>query len=812
MSRKRKVKPYRLIGAYDSETSNVHVGKKRFAIPILHQLGILDTTLDNIDNSNVESHVHVNMYRHAIDLFQKLDELVYASFDYVPVIACHNLAFDMYSLSSWLSYHEVKVLAKSLRKPLTFTISVDGEPRLVIWDTLSFTQTSLDYMGRACGYEKLVGSWDYDLVRTPQTELTQQEIDYAKHDVYTLIAYLAYWCKLNPDIEPSLLARNVITKTGVVRQRKKARFAHLKGKNLKQSVGRYWMAMNAANAPKTDDELFTMVASTRGGFTFVSSENASVPFECGSDRVIVGYDATSQHPSQIVSHYYPVDFHKTSSRALQNAFEIVSKVMPDKMLSHYAKPFPCAFYAAFEVENLRPKKGSLFADLGILPFASARCGQYKIDDELLENNQDGETFKKFVSDTGYKDTVENPVFAYGKLVSADRCVLYLTELAAWELVQAYDYDSIKPVSGYISLRFRRPSDMSVLSVMNFYSAKNEFKKAIASYKAKRPLSNAKRLKELGIPDFVVDGMNDHTIDESIVEATYLNLKSDLNALFGIEATNEYRRDTIISNEGITYVGDFGLQNKPRTPKAHYQFGQRIVGWSRIAQILTMQLVYSHCETIINGDTDSIKLLVSREKLPAIDNALARLSCAIDQAKDDVCKRVKANYAQYYNPLNAIGYYVKEFETSYYCASWNKAYMMLDDGNVKFTIAGIPAKRGANQLATRLLKSGKTFSDVANLFLGYNVTYAHDLIRLFARKFPEWGNMVYEQVTDYKGDTYTVCEPDVLYLYPMAKTVNDTANVDNAVNMEIALSNNPDVNIEPVILSSYGDENGLLQLG
>ena len=147
-------KPYRIIGAYDSETTNIDDNGIEKAFPILHQLGLLDgTPLNDITAENVEEHCHIELYRHTFELYDRLDSIANVNADYVPVILCHNLAFDMYGLSNWLSRHDVRVLAKSARKPITFTVKDEnGESCLVIWDTLIFTQQSLERMGINCGY------------------------------------------------------------------------------------------------------------------------------------------------------------------------------------------------------------------------------------------------------------------------------------------------------------------------------------------------------------------------------------------------------------------------------------------------------------------------------------------------------------------------------------------------------------------------------------------------------------------------------------------------------------------------------------
>lgn len=808
---KKECKPYKIIGAYDSETTNLVDESGKHAFPILHQLGTIGIPIDQVTSENVEHVTELHMYRHTLDLYNAIDFIAAGSYSYVPVICCHNLSFDMYGLAAWLAEHEVKVLAKSQRKPISFTVIDDfGEPCLVMWDTLVFAQKGLEYMGNECGYPKLAGDWDYDLIRTPGTPLTADEEAYAAHDIYALLAWLGYWCRLNPDISINDLALRVVSKTGVVRRRRVQRFASLKGSGCKKTVGQFWSFINAQNAFDDDDELYTCQAATRGGFTFCASENASRVFDFReSDHThVYGFDATSQHPSQMVCHRYPVRFSKATADNLDMAFKCIELTNLDDFLAHYEKPFGVAFYAAFEFKNLRVKEGSLFKRYGITPLAYARCSEYRPNGTLAEENQQGEEFREHLADIGYKDKVVNPTYSFGKLESADTALLWITELTAWEIAQAYDYDAVSAVSGYISMSFDKPSDMCVISVMQFYAAKNAFKRARSCFYSNKPLSNSDELLGYGIPEFVVSGMENHSIDDSVVESTYLGLKADLNALFGIEACNEYRRDTVLTASGIEYTGDFGVVNAPNQSKAWYQLGQRIVGWSRIAQCIVMMLCNQYIETVVNGDTDSVKFVIKDENLSYVTGVLERMNTAIDKAKHDVCSRVKRKYNDVYDSLDGIGYYVLEFTASQFCASWNKAYCVREydprDGehHIHFTLAGVPS-REVDKLADKLMGDGWGFGDICDTFLGYNVTYSHDITGLNARAFPEWGSMYTGKVTDYRGETHTVVEPSALCLYPMAKTVNDVQSRENLVNMAHAVRNRPQVSTEPTIISRDG---------
>lgn len=529
---RKKGRPYRIIGAYDSETTNIILpGQQRAAFPILHQLGLInepEKPLSRITADNVESLVHVDMCRHAWELYKLLDELVQQGRDYVPVIACHNLGFDMYGLADWLNSHDVKVLAKSARKPITFTVlDENGEPCLVLWDTLVFSQKPLSMMGHECGYEKLSGSWDYDLIRTPETSLTDNELAYASHDIYALIAWLAYWLRMNPDIDETALACRIVTKTGVIRYKRSQRFDNLRGIGAKYNVGRFWNYLNRQQQPKTDDELFTMHACTRGGFTFCASKWASVPITKEKGFTVAGYDATSQHPGQMTSRFYPIGFHKASEKSLELAFNLVTSKTLEKVLLNLYEPFPVAFNGCFEFTNLRPKAGSLFEREGIYPLASARFSKRKLDNE---DNGDSDIFKDAVFDNGYKDTAVNPTFAFGKLIRADKATLFITELAAWEIAQCYDYDSVRAISGYITMSFVRPSDMAIISVMQFYQAKNAFKCAMREYEQTRTITCSDALLSCGISSAIVDDMKRGDLAADDLQFVYLGLKADLNGL------------------------------------------------------------------------------------------------------------------------------------------------------------------------------------------------------------------------------------------------------------------------------------------
>lgn len=797
---------YRIVGAFDTETTNYgNPLTGLVAYPILYQLGLFDCDIKEIYSNNVKDVVDVFTCRKCTDLYNELNNYLAKARAYVPVILVHNLGFDMYSLAPWLLTKNVRVLAKTARKPISFQVLNDeGKPKLVLLDTLGLYMKSLNTLGEECGMPKLVGSWDYNLVRTLDTELSTQELDYAKGDLYTLIAYTAYFLRQNEDINPGDIGYRVQTKTGVVRSKRMTHVGNIKSKKLKLKVRQYWHIHNQQEKPKTDDELFTMHVATRGGFTFCARNNASKVFHEDKEHVLLSYDSTSQHPAQMVSHLYPQKFKEATAEQLDIAFSTCEAVSCQRLLKYWLKPFPFAFYGAFEFTNLRPKEKTVFAKDGIFSLASARITAKA----LLYDNQATMEFNENMKVLGYKDEAINAVYAFGKLESADKAILYLTELDAWIVNQIYDYDSVNALHGYLSTTFRKPSDMATLSVMRFYKAKNVLKEFRQVYKEDTH-NDVSALAGL-YPDSFVKRCEAGKADGAELREYYMLAKADLNSLFGIEATNECRRDFELNDYGLELTGEDGLQNMPRSVKCNYQFGQRIVGWSRVAQTLVMNLIAPYVENIICGDTDSLKIYVRRDNVADIEKALKKHAKALDMAKASVTKRVKTCYSSMYDNLEGIGHYVLDGQYKAFCAGWNKAYIALTDKGCKSTIAGIPSDRRTNEygslndFANELMKQCYTFDEVASLVIGYNVSIDYSITKLNARYHPEhFGALINMDVIDYKGNVSHVLAPHALALYPMLKTLGDTRNKENEINSKIAIKNNPNVNVTPVWLKWRG---------
>lgn len=783
MSRSSKTdeKPYRIVGAYDTETTNFDDGVSKRAFFVLYQLLELSCPVEDVTSQNVEEQSEVRIWRHAAEVWEYLREkYIKAHHDFVPVIAVHNLAFDMHSLSSWFlglqdEGYEIRVLAKTPQKPITFTVCKDNDMFLCFWDTLGFSRKSLAVMGLECGFRKAVGDWDYNLIRTPETSITPEELRYAQNDVKALVCWLGWFLRREPLVRPDALAHHVVTKTSVVRAKRSEMLGTLKGHNSPRTVGQYWSMLNQAEKLADDDMLMTFHACTRGGLTFASANLAGVPFDFSKDspKRIYAFDAKSQHPAQMVSHFYPVKFAKQTQENLQLDLDIIASVSREILLKNFSRPFPVAFCACVEFFGLRLKSGSVFERDGIASLAFARVKSWDAQDERDE-------YREYCRAMGLAD--DAPLGCeqlFGKVMNAPVVRLFLTEIEYWIMTRVYDWEKCVALFGFDSTRFVRPTDFSVLSVMRFYENKNTIKQVKSMYEQGKPCrcDFARGV----LPDYLIESIERGEAERRDIQLYYMSAKEDLNALYGIEITDEAKRDMVLDDDGIEYEGAYGADNLPKKCKTWYQFGQRVVAWSRVAQVLHCEL-FGRYGCIVNGDTDSVKVI--SDDFAALALAAQPYNDAIDKAKRITCARVKKSFPTLYSELEGIGHYEHENTFMRFYSAWSKAYIA-DDWRI--TLAGVPTEKrsvgecdSVSDYAKQREENGEDFGAVCRDVLGYNSAFDASLTKLNERYIPKFASFADFDVTDYRGQTAHVSEPAAVALFPMEKVIG---GLDNQVNRE-----------------------------
>lgn len=769
----KKKKEYRVVASYHCEVKV----EGNEAYPVSHTVAELADghTIYEVNPQTVGAIVRVCTYDNAETARRALEAIEHegAMGDYVPVVMVHNLPGMFRALAPYVLSRGCEVIAKGENLPMTITAHSEDGPALMLWDTMGLFDTPISELAAIAGLP----------------------VEGTKDKARALFCYLSHYLLRHPWVDSSKLGIAVLTRTSVVRQDRKALFSGLKGQGMKKTVGTYWKMQAKTQLPKTNDELFSYVSATRGGLSFVGSAHASKPYDFRHDDLgceVVGYDAVSQYPAHMVCHRFPQHFVEMRPEDLTNMAQIVLDVPFDAILNKLVQPFPVAFSACFRVKGLKMKPGTPFEGNGI-----ATLAQNRFADSRFYQAGDVEYQAKFTNmlkDSGYMDiAVSKPEFLFGKLVSCDECLLWLTEIELWALSRVYSFDWIVAVCGYGTLSFCKPTDMSVLGVFHYYRQKGEMKAALAEYRETGKVSKCPQC----VPDWLVSPMENGTVPLHEVESLYDAVKTNLNSLYGIEVTNEARPASSIGEGGIEMGKPQGIADYPEMPTAWYQMGQRVAAWGRLAQVVNIELLAPYCLGIISGDTDSLKAVIPEVLRDEANAALAVWGGAISKAKEVACERVARLFPGEYEEMAGVGQYVEEMATKRFCAGWNKAYLYDEGGALVVKIAGVK-KATTTAFGTReeadssycalanALMADHTFEEVCGLILGYNVIIDHKIADSWALTYPDF------------GATCSNGEPSMPVARPVGFTMNSTK--DDEKEREVAMEHNPKTNNDLVFLS------------
>ena len=199
------------------------------------------------------------------------------------IIWVHNLSYEFQFLSNFLQWKSV--FARSSHKPIKAT------PKK--YDNIEFrcsymlTRLSLETWGKQLGLEKAVGYLDYDKLRTPLTQLTDDELYYCERDCLVVEKGIKSYIKRYGN------QRNIpLTQTGTVRIETKERLTNNPEyvKFIKRLV------------PKSAEEYHMLQDIFAGGYTHANRYWAGQTIS----GLIEHYDFASSYPTVMVAEKYPM--------------------------------------------------------------------------------------------------------------------------------------------------------------------------------------------------------------------------------------------------------------------------------------------------------------------------------------------------------------------------------------------------------------------------------------------------------------------------------------------------------------------------
>lgn len=791
-------KDFRVLAIFDTETTNILHGAETRAYPILYIFNDLrDTSLESYDPTSDD----VRFYRHVDEALTYIDDLVaYGSeHDYVPVIAAYNLMFDMQTLMLALTRtYTISVNAQTATSVYTLDLYIDDNVVCRFWDTFYLEMGGLRAMGETCGLPKAVGDWDYTLVRTPETPLTEEELFYARRDVQVIPQYLQWLLRANHWLTSDMLGSRVLTKTSLVRQMARREIGGRRvtlrdGKKL--TLQRAFETTCDQEFPRDYESYALRKACFRGGLTFTSARTANVVVDN-----VASLDVTSMHHAFINGRRLPVKFAPTPSELLQIACERIAATSLDDVLSHYDDPFRVGLHVAVRFSNLRLRKGTCFATWGIAICPRSKFVRTLHEDTDYSNNDRAKTQDNSIRARGYVDSAVNPVYAFGKLYSADECVVHVNEIELWNVAQVYEYDDMHVLYGESTTKTITPPDYVTLQSNMLFARKTDVKNLIKGYTEGMPYVG-------DIPDSIPEGIA-HDAKTGELSMKFLQsyygstVKGQFNGIYGTQAQDVMKPDYCVTETGELEVDKTTVctpenfaEKRPKTPRVLYTYGMRIVAGSRMHLLIAMMLIYRHFGdrvTVTGGDTDSLKIRCD-DDVSDVDllKCLQPLHHAIETAIDKIMRRVRVTAPDMAGTLEHVGKFEVEDcgGSSRYVEHvelWNKARVSIDaGGRVHVTCAGLPRPADVytvEDFLRDLVTNGHSFGDVVSLALGYDVLVDYEICHTLQRNRPHACDRYIGDVTDYRGETAHVDTPEAIGLYPSGRWLGESDKQANAENI------------------------------
>lgn len=794
---KKKKQEFMIAAVYDTETTNIGEGTDSRAFCILYIFN--DIRMKDLKNYTIDKDDNVHFFRYENEALNFIAEMVDWGLraNVVPVICAYNLMFDMQTLMFDLNNeYEMEVNAQSSTNVYTLDLKREGILVLRFWDTYHLEMRGLAAMGETCGLAKAKGDWDYTLIRTCETPLTDEELFYAKRDVQVIPAYLKYLLNANEWLNQNDFGRKVLTKTSLVRQMAVNQIGTIRvDKRNGKNMTLLWMFEKTCKQqlPRTFEQYALRKSCFRGGFTFTSG--------CAASRVVrnvASLDVTSMHHAFINGRYVPMDFAMVRKKTLEHNMECVLSYSLEQVLEHYEKPFACAFHACFTFKNIRLKKGSCFDEwqIALIPSGKFRTNIVPGTDYALdERNIDAENY---IREKGWHDFADNPVFAFGKLYSADLCSLFLSELELWCVAQVYEWDSIEVEFGESTVRFKLPPDYVTLQSNNLFEMKNDAKVIHKNYRTNVPYDKEiPTTIPIGIAQSLLTGMCDADFFASYYNST---VKGMFNGIYGTMAQDVYKPSYTVEmgelhvDASTKTTQDNFDEKSPKRCKVFYNYGLRIVGGSRMHLVIAMILLYKKLGNrimVTGGDTDSLKIRCDEDITNEILlEALEPLHIAIENALNVTMKRVRRMYPTIASDLEGIGKFDCENANDdrwlLHMEAWNKARISISqDLKPHVTCAGLSRPLNSYHIEhyiSDLLESGYSPEEILPNVLGYNVFVTHDICHALEHRKPSVCDVLDMNVTDYLGNTYHVCQTEAIALYDSGRMLGDTSKRTNADNL------------------------------
>lgn len=316
--------------SFDIETTSTYINGEKQAFMYIWMFGI-------------ENDVY---YGRTWDEFLKFIQILFSRLNLSPerraIVYVHNLSFEfqfIYKLFNW-----DKVFALNPHKPI-YAVTENGIEFRCSYLLSGYKLEKVAENLRSHKIEKLTGSLDYDLVRTHETALTEEELKYCEHDI-KIIQYYLY-----EQLEEyhNNISYIPLTNTGRVRN-------YCRKKTLYANYNDYSLLMHSLTL--TPDDYEQLKRAFQGGFT-----HASYRFSGKIVKNVTSKDFASSYPYVMVSEGYPMSTPELVEVDINN-------------MDYYLDTFCCIFDVEFSQLNATQYEH---------PLSVSRC--YKTKNVVVDNGR-----------------------------------------------------------------------------------------------------------------------------------------------------------------------------------------------------------------------------------------------------------------------------------------------------------------------------------------------------------------------------------------------------------------------------------------
>ena len=367
---KKKPATYEVVASFDIETTSYSSNGEDMAFMYIWQFSIENYV------------IYGRTWEEYFNFIDKLQEVGGVSSQQNLIIWVHNLSFEFQFIRKMIEWS--KVFATDERK-VVYGVTKQG---FVYRDSYILAGYSLNLVAKNLHnhkIKKLVGFLDYSKTRTPETPLSEKELEYSSNDVVIVVDYIHEQID-----EYGSITKIPLTNTGRVREFTRDYVFYNHRKDHRKTGGTYGRYRRLMNILTIDKGTYQQAKRAfQGGFTHANANKQGKVIDNVSS-----FDFTSSYPTVMVAEKFPM------SRPFY------PKIKSVKELDELAKK--SAFMVDIRFTNLQSK-------IDFENYLSvSRC---KVSNDCIEDN--------------------------GRIYSATKVTTTITDIDWWIIKQCYSWGKIE---------------------------------------------------------------------------------------------------------------------------------------------------------------------------------------------------------------------------------------------------------------------------------------------------------------------------------------------------------------------------------